>query len=98
MGDGRIEKSFTKSGYRDWKHATGKEGILQKHAKCSSHIHAMSAWHTYTINKERGTSVSNSLDSLRTQQIHKNRHYLKSIIEVILLCARIEIALGGGGA
>ena len=91
----RAEGTFTKVGFRDWKHATGQRGILQKHAQCSTHLHAMSAWHTYKINKECGSSIAESLDLLRNQEIRNNRHYLSSVIEVILLCARIEIALRG---
>ncbi len=61
VGTGRAEETFTKFGYRDWKHATGKGGVLQRHAKCITHLHAVSFWHTYTINKESGTSIANSL-------------------------------------
>ena len=46
-GDGsRAEAIFMKSGFRDWNHATGREGILQRHAKCLTHLHATIAWHT----------------------------------------------------
>ncbi len=90
-----LRKHLQNLGYRDWKHATGKGGVLQRHAKCTTHLHAVSSWHTYTINKESGTSIANSLDSLRNQQICENRHYLASVIEVVLLCGRLEIALRG---
>lgn len=69
VGDGRAEETFTKSGYKDWKHATGKDGILQRHAKCSTHLNAMHAWHTYKKNREHGTSIANSLDSNRFLRI-----------------------------
>ena len=92
---GRVEDTFTKAGFRDWKHARGKEGILQGHVSCFTHIQAMSNWHDYKLNEEQGTSVANCLDSARTEQIRLNRHYLRSVAEVILLCSRLEIALRG---
>ena len=93
MGDcSRAEETFTKSGCRDWKHATGKGGILQKHAKCSTHLYAMCAWQVYIVHKENGTSIANSLNLLRNEQI---RHYHVTITEVILLCACLEIGLQG---
>ena len=76
-------------------HSTGKEGILQGHASCLTHIQAISSWHEYKQNEERGTSVASRLDSARNEQIHRNRHYLRSVGEVILLCSHLEIALQG---
>ena len=76
-------------------HSTGKEGILQGHASCLTHIQAVSSWHEYKQNEERGTSVASRLDSARTEQIRLNRHYLRSVVEVILLCSLLEIALRG---
>ncbi len=43
---GRSHNTFTTVGYRDWKHATGKGGILNVHDKCSTHLDAMVAWST----------------------------------------------------
>ncbi len=95
VGSGRAEHTFTKEGFRDWKHATGKEGILQGHASCFAHIQATRSWHDYKQNQEHGTSVADRLGSARNEQIRLNRHYLQSVAEVILLCSRLEIALRG---
>ena len=65
---GRTEEKFTIAGFRDWKHATGKEGIIPCHAKCLTHINAMTSWHEYKQNKELGTSVVNSIKSARSEQ------------------------------
>jgi len=65
---GRAEDTFTKEGFRDWKHATGKEGILQGHASCLTHIQAVSSWREYKLNEERGTSVASRLDSARNDR------------------------------
>ena len=37
-GTGRSEVVFTHIGFRDWKHVLGKNGSLQKHDKCHTHI------------------------------------------------------------
>ena len=44
---------------------------------------------------ESGTSVANRLDAARSYSIKKNRHYLKTILEVLLVCSHQEIALRG---
>lgn len=41
------------------------------------------------------TSVATQLSSQRKEQIIRNKHYLASIVEVLLLCATSEIALRG---
>ena len=46
-------------------------------------------------NKASGTSIADRLDAARSQLIAKNRHYLKTILEVLLLCSQQEIALRG---
>ena len=43
-GSGRAENTFTKERFRDWKHATSREGILHRHASCFPHNQAMSSW------------------------------------------------------
>ena len=50
-------------------------------------------WVQFLSMKETGTSVANQLKSARQEQVKKNRFYIKSVSEVILLCARNEIAL-----
>ena len=86
---------FTKAGFSDWKHAVGKNGILQGHAGCYSHILAMQSWNQYKKNEKLGTSVVNQLDSTRSKQIYSNRYYLKSIAETLLQTSCLKIALRG---
>ena len=96
-GTGKSDQAFTKDGFGDWKHALGKDGILQGHSKCHglTHIQAMSSWNQFKLNQERGTSIENCLSSERSEQIRRNRYYIASVAKVILLCARLEIALRG---
>lgn len=52
----------------------------------------MESMHTYFAKR---SSVSEQLGSARAEQIKKNHHYLKSIVEVLLLCCNQEIAIRG---
>ena len=40
----RPESTLTTTGFKDWKHATDKNGILNDHNKCISHKQAIIAW------------------------------------------------------
>ncbi|KAI6651115.1 Zinc finger MYM-type protein 1-like [Oopsacas minuta] len=92
---GRTEDAFKSVGFRDWKHATGRDGTLHCHDKCLTHINAIASWHEYKLNERIGTSIESRINSSRSEQIRLNRHYIKSIAEVILLCSRLEIAFRG---
>ena len=86
-----LRKSLHKIGYRDWKHATGKQGMLQMHNNCHTHNEAM----VYVKDNEMGTTIADRLDYVRRIRILENRHYMKTVAEVVLLCARQDIALRG---
>ena len=92
---GRYSETFTKSGFCDWKHAMGKDGIIPCHDRCKTHMQAMVSWQEFVNNKTSGTSIADRLDAARSQLIAKNRHYLRTILEVLLLCSQQEIALRG---
>ena len=53
FNDGKSHGTFTKVGFRDWKHATGKGGMLTSHDKCSTHLAAMVAWSQYTADESK---------------------------------------------
>ncbi len=92
---GRAEEVFTRTGYRDWKHASGKQGLFEKHSNCHAHKQAMVSWGEYKKNAQKGTTIADRLDSTRSLQIQQNRHYIRTVAEVILLCARQDIGLRG---
>ena len=91
----RPESTFTLNGYRDWKHATGKSGVLNGHAKCFSHKQAQAAWSQYKLNHALGKTLPERMGKSHSEAIQQNRHYLKTIAEVILLCAKQDLALRG---
>ena len=84
----RPESAFTVNGFRNWKHATGVSGILNKHANCHSHKQ-------YKLATQRGSTVSECLGNARSEMIQKNRYYIKSLLEVLLLCSKQEISIRG---
>ena len=61
--------TFTQQGFCDWKHATGKSGMLAKHNNSFAHKQAVSAWIDYKTNSEGGTLIEDRVDSQRRQQI-----------------------------
>ena len=91
----KCEKTFTLVKFKDWKHATGKGGVLSKHDVSCVHRKSVISWNQYKINSERKTSISDRLRTCRSQQIAQNRHYMKTLAEIILLCSHQEIALCG---
>ena len=90
VNTGNLHK---KNGFCDWKHAMGKDGIISCHDRCKTHMQAEVAWNEYIKNKASGTSIANRLDAPRSQLIFKNRHYLKTILQILLVCSQQEIAL-----
>ena len=54
----RSVDTFTRTGFRDWKHATGQSGMLSKHDTSFSHKQSMLSWCEYTKNTRRGTSIA----------------------------------------
>jgi len=75
---GKYWETITKNGFRDWKHALGKDGIISCHDNCKTHKEAMVSWHEYVKNTESGTTVDKRIDASRTKTIYNNRHYLKA--------------------
>ena len=72
----------------------GKHGIITAH-ECSSHKRAMACWNEYTTNIEKHTSVAHRLETAREQVTKTNRHYIKTLAEILRLCAKQEIAVKG---
>ena len=91
----RPEHAFTVTGFCNWKKANGKDGVLNCHANTVSHQQAEVAWHQYKYNTVHGTSISDRINSARSVTIAQNRHYLKTILEILMFCGHQEIALHG---
>ena len=69
--------------------------VLFLHDRCSTHKQAMACWNDYTANIKRHTSVAHRLETAREQVTKANRHYIKTLAEILLLCAKQELAVRG---
>ena len=49
----------------------------------------------YKLNTAKSSTIVNHMESNRSSVIKMNRHYLETVIQVLLLCAHQEIALRG---
>ena len=90
-----AEAAFTEIGFRDWKHACGKDGILTCHAKSKPHKAAMLNWEEYQKRAGTDTTISLQFDRMGQQVITENRQYVVAIMEAILYCAQQGIPLRG---
>ena len=76
--------------------ATGSmQWFISAHAKCETHKRAITCWNDYTINTQGQTTVVHRLSSAHKQLVETNRHYIRTVAEVLLLCAKQDLALCG---
>ena len=54
----KMKMYLQKDGFTDWKHAAGKNGILQGHAGCHSHVMAMQSWNQFKKGKRLNTRIA----------------------------------------
>jgi len=88
------DNAFTRIGFRDWKRATGKFGILMCHdSKCTTHRDAVVARKQFKLSKINDASIGVLLDGKKV--IQDNRQYFKDLLECLLFCAQQGIALRG---
>ena len=66
-----------------------------QHTLSHRHFDAVAAWSDYLHNQQSQTSITSTLSQACTDQILQNRHYLKTILEVLMYCAVYEIVLRG---
>lgn len=63
------DDAFTQAGFRDWKHALGKKGILTNHSSGKVHTESMSVWKEYQRRLETRQSIGEQLDRMGSQII-----------------------------
>ena len=56
---------FVKTGFSNWKKATGKDGALLKHQRSVSHRNAIVAFREYQLTKKHDSSIANQLNRQR---------------------------------
>ena len=72
-----------------------KIGALEKHDKSQLHRLAMLTSIDFKKNSNQEKSVAQRLDRSRSKLIEQNKHYLKTLVEVLLLCSQQNIPLRG---
>ncbi|XP_011407407.1 PREDICTED: zinc finger MYM-type protein 1-like [Amphimedon queenslandica] len=91
----KSDECFISIGYRNWKNATGRTGRLVKHSLSQRHLNAAAAWADFENNQQSQHSIRSTLSQAWKDQIQNNRHYLMTIVQILLYCAFQEIALRG---
>ena len=80
------------TGFKNWKYATDKKGALVSHSNSLSHNEAMVTWEQYKFNSKYGTLLPNQIYDSWNDVIQDNKHYKKTIAEVLLLRSRQNIS------
>ena len=93
----RVDPAFTTIGFRGWKKAKGKSGALKQHAESANHRANMQVWQQRLVAEREKVQfgVDYQLRDVEEEEIMLNRHYLKSVMTVILTLARQNIPLRG---
>ena len=90
-----AEEAFTKTGFRRWKKAHGKDGAITKHVNSQCHKMSIMSWNDYNRNKAAKTSVEQVLNESYHKKVNENCHYVKTFGEIILLTATQNSAQRG---
>ena len=69
--------------------------MLKRRNECHIHKGATLSWNRYLLGRKTGTSVDSLLDTVRERKKQENRHYLCTIIQLLLFCCLQEIAVRG---
>ena len=72
-----------------------QSGVLSKHDSSYAHRQSVVAWNQYKSSTQHKGSIADQLRTARTKQIEQNRHYIKTLDEIVLFCSHQEIALHG---
>ena len=90
------DQALTSIGFRDWKHARGKNGTITFHnSSCSTHRLAVLSWKEYKATVANNSSVAVQIEKSRLTLIEENRLYVKIIFASILFCCQQGISLRG---
>ena len=94
-GEKKALHLVIQKGFSDWQHATGKRYGLCLHNTSNEHLRCFKEWEEFKICEKEGKQVDVLLDKAAITLREKNRYYIKTLIELIIVCGRQEIALRG---
>jgi hypothetical protein len=86
------DECFMLIGYRNWQHATDSEKGFAKHENSTSHKEAMFRWKERNDRERTGELITTKLI---TEQVERNRYYVRCIVEIIQFLVVNELPLRG---
>uniref|UniRef100_A0A8C5ME33 TTF-type domain-containing protein n=1 Tax=Leptobrachium leishanense TaxID=445787 RepID=A0A8C5ME33_9ANUR len=90
---GEMKKvPFVNVGFSNWKNAMENEKGIPQHEKSTSHKESCVSWQDFKRNEEKDTTIMKGLSKAHAREVEENRHYIKTIAEVLLLTAKNKIA------
>lgn len=72
----------------------GKQNKFESHSTSSQHITSMNKWSAFCSSKSKG-DIHEQLSSVHSEQVKKNREYIKVLIDITLFLARQSISFRG---
>lgn len=82
-----AEPAFTSAGFWNWKKAQYRDAGFAVHEDGEFHRDAMVMWQQYKHVKSSAGSVLQLQSKLYAQQVSENRHYVKTVAELLMLTA-----------
>ena len=96
-GHGQLPGALVTRPLQQFKKLTGKDGALSKHEKLNCHKEAVVMKDNFykTVIEARHDDILSQLDKAHQEKVLRNRSYLLSIADTVLMCARQNITLRG---
>lgn len=85
----------TTVGFSNWKNAKATNKGLVAHAKSDHHVYALVAWTEHKRMEAADTSVQQMVSEAHQKAVEENRHFIKTVAEILLLTAKQDIAQRG---
>ena len=96
-GHGQPPEALVTRPLQQFKKLTGKDGALSKHEKLNYHKEAVVMKDNFhkTVIEARHDDILSQLDKAHQEEVIRNKSYLLSIADTVLMSARQNIALRG---
>ncbi|XP_068114995.1 zinc finger MYM-type protein 1-like [Hyperolius riggenbachi] len=91
----KSANAFVRLGFQNWKKAIGKDGSLTIHNSAEAHKASHVAWCEFQIRTRDGRTLNTMLGEEHCKLVTENRHYIKTICDILRLTASQCIAQRG---
>ncbi|XP_063920420.1 zinc finger MYM-type protein 1-like [Zophobas morio] len=89
------EKTFILSGFWNWKRAMETNHGFKGHQRSEEHTNSFLRWSDYQKMKSSDQSVLKMLSDSQRTVVRENRHFIKTLCEILRLTCKLEIAQRG---